>query len=450
MSDLDLPLLPSAEQIRRRKFATVRRGYDPDQVHEYLNQVAEPGRDARDRPARRAHGHAAASRCRARPSTAARAEGDGRRHARGRDAKHESAAYEQIEQAIRHGAAGRRRRGAGADRQGPRRVDEARSTTPASRPTGSASTRRRTPKRRAPRATAELERAREEADRVLGGLEAASRGAARRRCTTCSRGCSRSRRTSRCPTSGPAAPGAHAATPAQATPRSSPKPEPPIAGDAAAAEGATDAAPPARRSRPVPAQAPAPRRRSVRTATESTRISSTRGTRTCGPRPRPGSVDIPDLARSTSTSTTRKLGRRATLARFASLSPDGPVVPGPRWRIDDMARGSRIGSTGSRRATTQVAAEMATPETIARPRPAARRSGKRYAELEEIVRPYRELRAALGAGRRGADQLGRRGATPRWPRTSTRRSRGSTPGPRSSARSSSASSSRRIPTRART
>jgi hypothetical protein len=26
MSDLDLPLLPSADQIRRRKFATVRRG----------------------------------------------------------------------------------------------------------------------------------------------------------------------------------------------------------------------------------------------------------------------------------------------------------------------------------------------------------------------------------------------------------------------------------------
>jgi cell division initiation protein len=40
MSDLDLPLLPSAEQIRRRQFATVRRGYDPDQVHDYLNQVA--------------------------------------------------------------------------------------------------------------------------------------------------------------------------------------------------------------------------------------------------------------------------------------------------------------------------------------------------------------------------------------------------------------------------
>src|SRR4029453_7511742 len=39
-NDLDLPLLPSAEQIRRREFATGRRGYDPDQVREYLQGVA--------------------------------------------------------------------------------------------------------------------------------------------------------------------------------------------------------------------------------------------------------------------------------------------------------------------------------------------------------------------------------------------------------------------------
>ena len=31
-TDIDLPFLPSAAQIRRREFATVRRGYDPDQV----------------------------------------------------------------------------------------------------------------------------------------------------------------------------------------------------------------------------------------------------------------------------------------------------------------------------------------------------------------------------------------------------------------------------------
>ena len=39
-TDLDLPLLPSSEQIRRREFATIRRGYDPDQVREYLAQVS--------------------------------------------------------------------------------------------------------------------------------------------------------------------------------------------------------------------------------------------------------------------------------------------------------------------------------------------------------------------------------------------------------------------------
>src|SRR3954453_4183190 len=39
-TELDLPLLPSAEQIRRREFATIRRGYDPEQVRNYLGQVA--------------------------------------------------------------------------------------------------------------------------------------------------------------------------------------------------------------------------------------------------------------------------------------------------------------------------------------------------------------------------------------------------------------------------
>ena len=39
-TELDLPLLPSSEQIRRREFATIRRGYDPDQVREYLGHIA--------------------------------------------------------------------------------------------------------------------------------------------------------------------------------------------------------------------------------------------------------------------------------------------------------------------------------------------------------------------------------------------------------------------------
>jgi DivIVA domain-containing protein len=40
-SELDLPVLASAEQIRRREFVTIRRGYDPDQVRDYLEQVAD-------------------------------------------------------------------------------------------------------------------------------------------------------------------------------------------------------------------------------------------------------------------------------------------------------------------------------------------------------------------------------------------------------------------------
>jgi DivIVA domain-containing protein len=38
---LDHPLLMSAEQVRRREFVTVRRGYDPDQVRHYLVELAE-------------------------------------------------------------------------------------------------------------------------------------------------------------------------------------------------------------------------------------------------------------------------------------------------------------------------------------------------------------------------------------------------------------------------
>lgn len=40
-TELDLPILMSAEQIRRREFVTIRRGYDPDQVRDYLEQLAD-------------------------------------------------------------------------------------------------------------------------------------------------------------------------------------------------------------------------------------------------------------------------------------------------------------------------------------------------------------------------------------------------------------------------
>ncbi|MEX0754360.1 MAG: DivIVA domain-containing protein [Actinomycetota bacterium] len=39
-TELDVPLSPSAEQIRRRMFASVRRGFDPEQVRDYLEQIA--------------------------------------------------------------------------------------------------------------------------------------------------------------------------------------------------------------------------------------------------------------------------------------------------------------------------------------------------------------------------------------------------------------------------
>jgi DivIVA domain-containing protein len=40
-TELDLPVLISADQIRRREFVTIRRGYDPHQVRDYLTQLAE-------------------------------------------------------------------------------------------------------------------------------------------------------------------------------------------------------------------------------------------------------------------------------------------------------------------------------------------------------------------------------------------------------------------------
>lgn len=39
-SDQDMPLRPIAEQIRKRDFGTVRRGYDPQEVRAYLSSIA--------------------------------------------------------------------------------------------------------------------------------------------------------------------------------------------------------------------------------------------------------------------------------------------------------------------------------------------------------------------------------------------------------------------------
>jgi DivIVA domain-containing protein len=39
-AELDLPVLLTPEHVRRREFVTTRRGYDPDQVRDYLEQLA--------------------------------------------------------------------------------------------------------------------------------------------------------------------------------------------------------------------------------------------------------------------------------------------------------------------------------------------------------------------------------------------------------------------------
>jgi DivIVA domain-containing protein len=161
MSDLDLPLLPSAEQIRRRQFATVRgRGYDPDQVHEYLGQIAtqvealenelreerlrtsKPGEAppvplAPVTPAEPATTEDAYAQLSARLATVLRA------------------ADEQSQQLV-----------ADAQAEAKKIMEEAQAEADAIRVDAQA-----TAEEARAKSAAELERAREEADRVLGGLE---------------------------------------------------------------------------------------------------------------------------------------------------------------------------------------------------------------------------------------------------------------------------------------
>ena len=162
MSDLDLPLLPGADQIRRRKFATVRRGFDPDQVQDFLNQVATQVetlegdlREARSQPSSAAEAPAAPAPVIAAPAAAASTE----------------EAYDAAEPALRDGAAKRRRGVDEARRRRDGRGEEDPWTRRRRRPTRSGSTRSASAEEARTKSAAELERAREEADRVLGGLD---------------------------------------------------------------------------------------------------------------------------------------------------------------------------------------------------------------------------------------------------------------------------------------
>ncbi len=170
MSDLDLPLLPSADQIRRRKFATVRRGYDPDQVDDYLKQVAEQVealetdlRDERLNAARQppsgaeAPAERPAAMTMTAPPTAAAPES-------------EEAAYERISKRFASVLKS-------ADEEAQKLIDQARaeSTKLLEDARAEADRIRVDAQANAEQArttsAAELARAREESDRVLGGLE---------------------------------------------------------------------------------------------------------------------------------------------------------------------------------------------------------------------------------------------------------------------------------------
>ena len=146
-TELDLPLLPSAEQIRRREFATIRRGYDPEQVRDYLQQVAAQV-ETLERPAPRGPPPARA----APPTVIPDRTGRGRADARGRTGHAEPDAYEQLADRLAELIRA-------ADGQAEQIVSEAKGEATRSldgrarRPTASAPTPSRAPRRRGSRGT---------------------------------------------------------------------------------------------------------------------------------------------------------------------------------------------------------------------------------------------------------------------------------------------------------
>lgn len=251
MSDLDLPLLPSAEQIRRRKFATVKRGYDPDQVHEYLNQVAiqvetleTDLRDERMSASSRTVERAVATpqKAPAPPAPAAAAAATASAEA----------AYEQLSKrfATVLQAADTEAQAliANARTESSKLLDDARVEADKIRLDAQANA-----EESRARSAAELERAREEADRVLGGLEQRREAMLAQMHDMQSRLLTVAKEFD-VPDVGPAAPGAHAAPAAKpAAPPLTPKPQQ----AAAATPPPPKAAVPAQTPAPAPAQAPA-------------------------------------------------------------------------------------------------------------------------------------------------------------------------------------------------
>ena len=249
MSDLDLPLLPSAEQIRRRKFATVKRGYDPDQVHEYLNQVAiqvetleTDLRDERMSVSSRT-GETAVATPKVAPAPPAPAAATASAEA----------AYEQLSKrfATVLQAADTEAQAliVNARAESAKLLDDARVEADKIRLDAQANAEESRAK-----SAAELERAREEADRVLGGLEQRREAMLAQMHDMQSRLLTVAKEFD-VPDVAPAVPGAHAASATKpAAPSQAPKPQ---QAAAAATPPPPKAAVPAQTQAPVPAQAPA-------------------------------------------------------------------------------------------------------------------------------------------------------------------------------------------------
>ncbi len=223
MSDLDLPLLPSAEQIRRRKFATVKRGYDPDQVHEYLNQVAiqvetleTDLRDERMGASSRAGDTAVATPPKAAPAPPAAPA-----------AASVEAAYEQLSKrfaSVLKAADGEAQALIdNARAESTKLLEDARIEADKIRVDAQAHAEETRAK-----SAAELERAREEADRVLGGLEQRREAMLQQMHDMQSRLLTVAKEFE-VPDDAPAPPGAHAATPKPTGPAPAGKPPSPTA-----------------------------------------------------------------------------------------------------------------------------------------------------------------------------------------------------------------------------
>src|SRR3954467_15946138 len=254
MSDLDLPLLPSADQIRRRKFATVRRGYDPDQVDDYLKQVAEQVEaletDLRDERLIAARQRPSGPEAPAEKPAAMMAPGPA--SAAATEPETEEAAYERISKRFASVLKS-------ADEEAQKLIDQARAEATKLMADARAEADRirvdaqANAEQARSTSAAELSKAREESDRVLGGLEQRRESLLGQMHEMQSRLLAVAQNLEIPDAEQP--PGAHT-PPAQPTPGGQPAPAPQAA--PASSPPSPETAAPPQESKPEPAKEPAP------------------------------------------------------------------------------------------------------------------------------------------------------------------------------------------------